>query len=171
MGYESFPPRGPKIQCSGGTNYCCIKLAEWNNQNSLERVNFVFAKPLNTEQAVNSKDQQANVWTLTVWSLFKTSMKSNCLGDLFKKLYFPSFIASVILNVVTSSFLIWNLIASMILADLWLGYLVVLIVGNPVGRNAKISVYVLEDFFHFKMPQEMLPFRANIFSVYFLWKQ
>lgn len=149
MGYESFPPQGPKIQCSGGTNYCCIKLAEWNNQNSLERVNFVFAKPLNIEQAVNSKDQQANVWILTVWSLIKTSMKSNWLGDLSKKLYFPSFIAPVILNVVTSSFLISNLIASMILAHLWLGYLVVLIVGNSVGRNPKISVYVLQDIFPF----------------------
>ena len=94
MGYESFPPQGPKIQCSGGTNYYCIKLAEWNNQNSLERVNFVFAKPLNIV-------------------------------------------------------LIWNLIASMILADLRLGYLMVFIVDNSVGRNPKISVYVLQDIFPF----------------------
>lgn len=38
----------------------------------------------------------------------------------------------------------------MILADLWLGYLVVLIVGNPVGRNPKISVHVLQDIFPFE---------------------
>lgn len=37
----------------------------------------------------------------------------------------------------------------MILADLRLGYLMVLIVDNPVGRNPKISVYVLQDIFPF----------------------